>query len=322
MVGRRALFASLVLLGLVALAPPARTAEAEHCKLLLATALDMQPGPGGNPVIPVSIEGQDKLMAVDTGGVYSMVTAKAATDLNLRKDAIDPGSYYMASGAMVAHAATAQSFKIGRLQLKRYTFLTLPDDEMDDETSGTLAPDIMRRFDVEFDFAGKKFKVFSQDHCEGNVVYWTSDEHAALPFDLNEAAQITLTAELDGRKVKVMLDTGSSISTMTLKRAKELLGVKDDAPDLKPAPDVKLKGADKVYSYPLKSLDLGGVVVRNPNIVLYRDNLDSFGMPDILLGMTVLSKLHIYIAYKEKMLYITAANATAPAPAPPAGTPP
>jgi predicted aspartyl protease len=315
--GRGALFVSAALLGLAALSPPVRAAEGEHCKLLLATALDMQFGPGGNPVIPVSIEGQDKPMAVDTGGVYSMVTSKAATDLNLRKDVIEPGEYYMASGAMITRSATTQSFKIGRLQLKRYAFLVLPDGEMDDETSGTLAPDIMRRFDVEFDFAGKKFKVFSQDHCEGKVVYWTNDDHAALPFELNEAGQITLTAELDGRRVKVMLDTGSSISTMPLRRAQDLLGVKDDASDLKSVPDVQLKGVDQVYAYPLKSLDLGGVVVRNPNIVFYRDNLSSFGMPDILLGMTVLSKLHIYIAYKEKMLYITPADAAAPAATPP-----
>jgi hypothetical protein len=31
--------------------------------------------------------------------------------------------------------------------------------------------------------------------------------------------------------------------------------------------------------------------------------------PDLLIGMDVLSNLHIYIAYKERKLYVTAASA-------------
>jgi predicted aspartyl protease len=303
------LLASAMLLSL--LEPCAQAADGEHCKLLMATSLDMGFDSGGRPVVPVSVEGQDEKMLVDTGGVYSAVTENTATALHLHKDTIDPGQIYMVSGKSLAKVATAQSFKIGRMQLQRYRFLTLPNDELPQDVSGILGPDVMHRFDVEFDFAGRKMNVFSQDHCEGNVVYWTGDDHAELPFKLDDDGHIMLEAQLDGETVHILLDTGSDISSMTLKTARNLFGVHEDSPELKILPGRTFEG-EPLYSYPLKSLDLNGLTVRNPNIVLYRSRLSDTGGPDILLGMTVLSKLHLYIAYKEKVLYITPAGAPKP----------
>jgi hypothetical protein len=40
---------------------------------------------------------------------------------------------------------------------------------------------------------------------------------------------------------------------------------------------------------------------------------DLQGLPGLILGMSVLSKLHVYIAYKERTLYLSAG---APSPAP------
>jgi hypothetical protein len=33
------------------------------------------------------------------------------------------------------------------------------------------------------------------------------------------------------------------------------------------------------------------------------------GLPHVLLGLDILKNLHLYVAYKEKMLYITPADA-------------
>ena len=54
--------------------------------------------------------------------------------------------------------------------------------------------------------------------------------------------------------------------------------------------------------------------------------VEADGLPDLLLGMDVLRHLHIYIAYKEEMLYVTPASSpaaeTAQSAARPAGTSP
>ena len=84
-------------------------------------------------------------------------------------------------------------------------------------------------------------------------------------------------------------------------------------------------GDDTVYRAQFKSLSGGGIAAANPKILLVRDALadrlreeafesrhlmpDTVRTPQLILGMDVLSKLHIYIAYRERKLYVTAGAA-------------
>jgi len=55
---------------------------------------------------------------------------------------------------------------------------------------------------------------------------------------------------------------------------------------------------------------LGGVSVENPDLLLYpRGAMALPGDPELILGMGILRQLHMYIAYKERKLYVTAASA-------------
>ncbi|MGD0144141.1 MAG: pepsin/retropepsin-like aspartic protease family protein [Rhizomicrobium sp.] len=271
----------------------------------------------GRPVVPVSIESRDESMVVDTGGIYSMVTDAAAKELDLRIDQVDPGTFYtVQTGQTISTKAIAHDFAVGRIKLTRPQFLVLRADRVDETIAGILAPDVMRRFDVEFDFAGGKFNVFSQDHCAGRVVYWAAD-YAVLPFKMNdvlrdEGAQeegfhIVVDATLDGKIVRVLVDTGSDVSYMTIKVAHDLFGLDEAAL-------TRLdKGKDEseaIYTYPFKALDLQGVSVQNPKIVVEPDKLGDPDAPELTVGMTVLKKLHLYIAYGEKKLYVTGADAS------------
>jgi hypothetical protein len=41
------------------------------------------------------------------------------------------------------------------------------------------------------------------------------------------------------------------------------------------------------------------------------DKLGNPNEPELFVGMSILRKLHLYVAYGEKKLYVTAADATA-----------
>jgi hypothetical protein len=56
-------------------------------------------------------------------------------------------------------------------------------------------------------------------------------------------------------------------------------------------------------------LDFGRVSVRNPPIAIFSDNFAKGLGSDLILGTDVLRHMHLYIAYGEKRLYITAAQA-------------
>ncbi len=72
-------------------------------------------------------------------------------------------------------------------------------------------------------------------------------------------------------------------------------------------------------------LDLSGVTIKNPILTLRPDlapqttktgshlSSDVVQPPDMLIGMNILSHLHVYIAYKERKLYITPSSPPAKA---------
>lgn len=97
---------------------------------------------------------------------------------------------------------------------------------------------------------------------------------------------------------------------MNLHLARRLYGVKESA--LGPAH--RLRGNAfgptteqfNAFTHHFQMLDLDGIAVKNPKIELVR-NLQ-LGSEQLIIGMTLLSKLHLYVAYKERKLYITLAN--------------
>jgi hypothetical protein len=108
------------------------------------------------------------------------------------------------------------------------------------------------------------------------------------------------------------VDTGAPYTTMSLETAERIFHIDSKSPDLKP---VKSNDGKSIfgYTYPFKTLSLGGLTVNNPHVILVPDATSVYlggnTVPNVLLGFSILSKLHLYIAYGEHNLYITPANA-------------
>jgi hypothetical protein len=127
------------------------------------------------------------------------------------------------------------------------------------------------------------------------------------------------------------MDTGASTSTLYLKVARQAFNIDVNAPDVEKTGELKGGYTANIYQRRFKSLSVEGVMVTEPMITLLPDLMskpsearptgrlirDDPGLPNVILGMTTLGKLHVYIAYKERKVYITAAN-PAPPPAAPA----
>ena len=72
--------------------------------------------------------------------------------------------------------------------------------------AGLIGPDILARYDIDFDFGSNKFGMFSQDHCEGQVIYWQPKVIAIIPFELERSGHISFPVTLDGVELIAMLD--------------------------------------------------------------------------------------------------------------------
>ena len=128
-----------------------------------------------------------------------------------------------------------------------------------------------------------------------------------------------------------MLDTGASNTVLNLDIARRTFRVDVNASDVEKVGEIG-KSQTGVYRRRFKTIAFEGITVANPIITMYPDLMGGAGaaqpqtgslirdarggLPDVILGMNVLSEMHVYIASKERKLYMTAANpqpASAPA---------
>jgi predicted aspartyl protease len=127
-----------------------------------------------------------------------------------------------------------------------------------------------------------------------------------IGIGVDPEGHIVVPVVVDGEEIRATIDTGASRSVLSLELAKQLFDISATDPKL-----TSLSGRWRALHYPFGALKLQDITVRNPDIELISDadsHLPDDG-PKFILGMGILRQMHLYIAYKEKKLYVTAASA-------------
>jgi len=295
-------------------------AFAEDCTLKKYVSVEMSEGPSGLPVIPVAIGGKERKFIIHTEGVFSSISPHLADELGLTRLKMDP-VIYTGKGRRLREYVTVPSLGIGGASAQ-YAHMMISDPPPG--IDGYIGPEILKAFDLDFDFAGHSFSLFQQNHCKGRVVYWTED-YATIPFDLSvDNNHITFDVELDGKVLRAALETASPETELSEATAQSRFGLTERSPG---ADLTEVSGTTK-YRFRFQNLTVGGLTVKRPLISIYGDAINKavqndysdimaglaashvavLEKPDLWLGMNVLSKLHLYIAYKEKMLYFSGAS--------------
>ena len=295
---------------------PAPAAIAADCSLKLVNTIPVKVHEGLRPLVPVTINGTPKQFLLDTGGAKTQISAEAADELKLP---ISGGNFKMLDlyGNASNRVASVENFGLGRLidRNTRLPIMTFRDNEL---FSGLLAPDYMGRFDVELDFASGKMNYFSPDHCPGKVVYWPAAAIAAVPMQFLDS-HLVVDVSLDGHSFKAIVDTGATDTTLSMAEAKRVFDITPD-------------DRNKAFEHIFKKLSFEGLEVANPHVIVIPDKVGSndpnngfitgtrtrrvddrdSSDPAMLIGMNILSKLHLYIAFAENKIYITPASAPRP----------
>lgn len=325
---RRFVMAMAVLAAIAASVP----AHAETCRVIQLASFDIS---DNEVFVPVKLNGAEHKFLVDTGGRLSTVSPAVAEALHLEPRHLRRTLQQAAvDGTVFDQSVLVDEMQIGIGTAKQVELALQPQKSRPgvgiEDVEGSLAPDYLVNFDLDFDFGGHKFNLVSPEHCKDAVVYW-SDTYAEIKFYKNGDGHIVVPVTLDGFQTTAMIDTGSTDSFISAGIAAKafhlpLVELSADDPD-KPVME---------YAIRFKTLELGGITVQNPLIGLMPDEeyrvpgrLHQYYLPDsgdldftpLIIGLDVLRKLHIYIAYDEKKLYVTGANATRTPPQPPA-TPP
>lgn len=287
----------------------ASAATADDCRLTQLASLDTQRDDSGGTVIPSDIEGHPALLLVDTAGIYNLITPAAVEAMGLTHQALSPSLLLSmgATGQRLHTGAVVHSLKLGNMNGTNIPFIVMPPNMLPQNVAGTLAPALLANYDVEIDPSHQKLNLFSPDHCPGKVVYWTHAPVAAVPMRLDSSLHIIVPAKLDGQHFEATIDTGSSRSLLIDDLVQDKLKLNSPAPGAQ-----SISGISHSATMRFNSLAFGDIAVSNPQMLILKDRDLLADRTPMIIGMDVLSHLHIYISYKEHMLYVSAADAPPP----------
>lgn len=322
---KRLLATTMLALGLQAL--PAGTATAEECKPLRRYAqIPFQQDSTKHIHLPVSIGGVQSQMMLDTGAYWSLLRNDIAAQLGLQPRRNYNLTIFDGGGNRIDQSVTVPEFRLGQLNFGAAEFFvsTFWSGAPISERAGVIGQNLLARVDIEIDNAGRTVSIFSQDHCPGSGVYW-ADEAVILKYeragartratgsrlkrdvDKNQIDEPIVTAEIQGKPVKLLFDTGATFTSMDLEHARNAFGLTKDSPGVQPADSVIVGSGARIetYRYVFSELKISGIRFENVPVLLG----DFDRAAQVILGMNEMSKLRIYFAFDEGAIYVTAADA-------------
>jgi hypothetical protein len=321
---RRVIAVATAFISLLLFAMPAR---AQDCKLMQAASLDMIPSTDGHILVSLLVSGIPRYFYVEIDAPFSSIDLNFVDQSQFDHSRLERPSMPFVLGQAIRDTAIVPSLQIGGQSGTDVRLLIVPKFNVPDKRAiGILGLDLLSGFDVELDFAKNKINLFSQNHCPGQVVYWTKN-YASVPMQQSEVWQFIqrIPMQLDGQSVFVAFSTMDDHSFLPLSLARQLFNLAPGSPGLVATTEVS-HGTETVYKYPFKTLEVGGVKILNPNLFIYSDDdvwkhcdnhqikrapflLSCETSGDFVLTLSELRKLHLYFAYGEKKIYVTTADA-------------
>jgi predicted aspartyl protease len=280
-------------------------------------------------LVPVTIEGTAALMLLSTNTSSSTLTEAAVSRLALQTHSSSITLSTYTGKTFVPKIATAKAFSIGSAHFKPIDFMvvslatssmsiTAQRDYSNQQVIGIIGMDVLSNADLELDIASHKMNLYSQDHCPNSVVYW-SHVYDSVPIHLDRRGEFYFPMELDGKKIEATLSTFQSMTTLSTDVTKKLYNFDSHSPDVESETD---SAGKTITHYRSMQIDAIGFKIVNAHITLIdpRTNChlgtrfgaaaydNCIGSFPLMLGLNVLTKLHIYLATKEKVLYLTSAE--------------
>ncbi len=318
----RAILASVLLLGLTG------TAHAADCApLQIENSVKMVPRHPNRILLPITLNGIEKRFLFDTGGGLSAISQSTVKELKLpefRSNYRSSDLYGHDSESFVqVHEVILGTAKNNGVQFQLMADFGAPNEP--GHFDGVIASGIFLHDDIDLDFGAERVNFFSTDHCEGKVVYWPHQVLSVIPITKNHG-HLEVPVMLDGHTLRALLDTGASVTTMDLARAKRVLNFSPDAPSSGNAP--KDNPEKQLFPRRFATLPFDGVTVQNPLVYIQPlqfgggkndqmalgsraehqdDDLNRLN-PDLTIGMDILRHLHVYFASRESKLYVTEAG--------------
>lgn len=291
-------------------------AEAAGCQLVKVA--DLPVALKGDQIrVQVSINGQPGWFLIDTGSSTIVMFGGAARGYGLRVSTEAGAVLYGVGGGQEVMSAIVSEFALGEVKARNFRFFVVGNKGTRDE-AGTFGRDVLGHYDLEFDLANNRVRLFQPNGCAGqSLAYWTrTPEITDLRHD-NATAPYEVKLLVDGKPVDAMLDSGASASFVT----PEVAAIGPPADDASgPSRPVRGIGENTVESHvaAFDSVQIGDELIRNVRLRVSDLFVDDkaretgsrishqvTGLPTMLLGADFLRSHRVLIAASQHLLYFT-----------------
>lgn len=220
---------------------------------------------------------------------------------------------YNAKGVMFHSWTQANDFTLGAMRTDHLQFVVT--DLPEPGSGGILSARFFQKYDIDLNFSAHKFNMFAPDHCEGQVLYWRAPGVDKLPFRFQDG-RIIVRVTVDGRQMDAAIDTGWPRSEMQFDDVDSSYYLMPNSPGV-------MREGNGFNAYNFGVLSFGKVAIRHPHLVLthavtmrgtdtgpqtgslLRNFSHTSVQPTLVIGTDLLKLLHIYIAFDERMLYVS-----------------
>ena len=225
-------------------------------------------------LVKVKLNDRDSWLRIATASPYNVVSDQIADELKLPPKNIGQVRIYDGSGGAVSKFVSINKVTLAGATAENVRFIVMKSSTNLPQHGfeGGLGAAFLSVYDVELDMPHNKMALYSQDHCKGQVVYWTHN-YVTIPFTVDDSLHISFPVTLNGKTVDALLDTSTDGSKLSAKFASQYFGFDPGEGG------IKTDGYAGTQSDPLRfnmhrfeTLDIGGVTFRNTELAMLQES--------------------------------------------------
>lgn len=292
----------LAALMLFASASEAAVPAADRCMLTPIGELPVTMA-GRRPLVKAKVDGAELPFLVDSGAIFSMVTAASAEQLKLVLRPAPKGfTMNGIGGAFAVKLATVPQFSLGGRTLTNMSFLVGGSES---GATGLIGQNLLGAGDTEYDLGGGMIRLLQPTACtETSLSRWAGGKRVSV-IDLEpmttEQRHIVGTATIGGALLRAVFDTGAPTTLLSLVAAKRA-GIEPGDPGIVPAGPASGLGGKITQSWiaPALHYRLGGVgIVGDPLHIA-----DAGAVPfDLMIGADFFLTHRVLVSNTQHRLY-------------------
>jgi predicted aspartyl protease len=222
-----------------------------------------------SPTIEGRINGSPSAMLIDTGSVYTALTRKETERLGLRLSPVKSINLAGIGGESSIYEVQVDEMSIGGVKWDRANRVVIGDIGDEFPYGALIGADFLFYRDVELFLANREIRFFKSDGCaDAFLAYWSGDaSDVSLEKMSSGDHRQVVTVEINGQKMRALIDSGAQTSAIDLAAAARL-GITPRSDGVIELPGNIGIGKRKIKSWlaPFKSFSIGNETISNPKI--------------------------------------------------------